>query len=341
MKKRFAALFLALAMVGSLAACGSKPAESAPAASAPAASAPAASTPAESGEFKPSNKTLTLIVPYAAGGAVDLGARLMAKYAANYTDIDIVITNVTGGSGTVGAAEMLKYANDGTYMLAYNPSPGNVATADKPLTYDCTVDLAPVAMMVQDQRLIICRSDETRFTDLPSMIEYAKSNSLNLGCSGTGNAAYYTPLMLADAAGVELTVVAFDGSAEAKTALMGGHIDLASASYSDIAADPSQFTVLCNAGDARFEKLPDIPTMKECGYDVEMYVSRGFAMKAGTDEQIIKYWSDIIGKVCQDPDFLKEADGLGLPIRYMDYVEFTEDNLAEMANYKTLVESGI
>ena len=328
--KKVLALVLAMLMVLSLAACGGN----------------SESTAAESqqaGEFKPGNKTLNLIVPYAAGGAVDLGARLMAKYAKNYTDIDIVITNVAGGSGTVGAAEMLKYNADGTYMLAYNPSMANLSTKDKPLTYDCTKDLAMVSMMVQDQRLITMRKDETRFSSLTELIEYAKTNKVTIGCSGTGNVAYYFPILLARAAGIEenLTVVPFDGSSEAKTALLGGHVDLASQSYSDIAATPDDYTVLCTAGNERFSKLPDVPTVKETGYDLEMYVSRGFAMKAGTDEQIVKYWSDIIGKVTSDPDFLKDADGLGLPIRYMDYKEFTEDNLTEMATFQKMLDDGL
>ena len=346
--KKFLALMLAAMMVLSLAACGGSSSSSggSGSSSAPAATdsaAPAggeASGSTDAAAFKPGNKTLNLIVPYSAGGAVDLGARLMAKYASNYTDIDVVITNVAGGSGTVGAAEMLKYNADGTYMLAYNPSIASLSTPDKPVPYDCTKDMAMVSMMVRDERLITVRADDSRFQTLQDLIEYAKTNKVTLGCSGTGNVAYYTPLMLARAAGIEdnLTVVAFDGSAEAKTALLGGHIDCASQSYSDIAATPDDYRVLCNAGSERAVNLPDVPTMKECGYDVVVYVSRGFAMKAGTDEQILKYWSDIIGQVTQDPGFLAEAESLGLPIYYMDYQEFAQDNLTEMANYQVMLD---
>ena len=347
--KKMLAFLLAAMMVFSLVACSG---DSGSGSGSGTSTTPSTSTnttsgsgaaSADAGAFKPSNKTLNLIVPYAAGGAVDLGARLMAKYAADYTDIDVVITNVAGGSGTVGAAEMLKYANDGTYMLAYNPSMANLSTPDKPLTYDCTKDLAMVSMMVQDQRLITMQKGETRFSSLAEVIEYAKTNKVTIGCSGTGNVAYYFPILLARAAGIEdnLTVVPFDGSAEAKTALLGGHVDLASQSYSDIAATPDDYIVLCNAGAERFSKLPDVPTVKEVGYDLEMYVSRGFAMKAGTDEQIIKYWSDIIGQVCQNEGFLAEAENLGLPINYMDYQEFTQDNLTEMATFQQMMDDGL
>lgn len=342
--KKALALVLAMMMILSLAACGGASGgdtgSTQPSGNSSTTTSAANSGSTDSGTFKPSNKTLNLIVPYAAGGAVDLGARLMAKYAANYTDIDVVITNVAGGSGTVGAAEMLKYQADGTYMLAYNPSIASLSTPDKPVPYDCTKDMAMVSMMVRDERLITVRADDDRFQTLNDLIEYAKSNKVSLGCSGTGNVAYYTPLMLARAAGIEdnLTVVAFDGSSEAKTALLGGHVDAASQSYSDIAATPDDYRVLCNAGSERAANLPDVPTMKELGYDVVVYVSRGFAMKAGTDQQIVDYWSDIIGQVCQDAGFLAEAESLGLPIYYMNSADFTEDNIAEMANYQIMLD---
>ena len=78
-------------------------------------------------------------------------------------------------------------------------------------------------------------------------------------------------------------------------------------------------------------------TMKEKGYDVQMYTSRGFAMKAGTDPQIIEYWSDVIGKVVEDPEFLAEAEGLALPIVYKNYVDFAEQAKNEMELYAQLV----
>ena len=149
------------------------------------------------------------------------------------------------------------------------------------------------------------------------------------------------PTMAAHPGGAPANFLAALAGFGAKTALLGSHIEAASQSYSDIAAAPEQFTVLCTAGSERFSKLPDVPTMQECGYDVEMYVSRGFAMKAGTDPQIVQYWSDIIGKVCADPGFLEEAENMGLPIHYLNCQDFEVSNKEEMATYTELVNSGI
>lgn len=348
--KKISALVLAMAMALSLVACGGTGGNSGggnggnnSAASNnnnAAASQGSAAGSAGTGGYEATG-TLTIIVPYAAGGAVDLGSRLLAKYAANYTDANIVVTNVSGGGGTVGIAELLKNDADGTYMVASNPSPTYIATADKPLTFDFMTDLAFVSLMVQDQRVMVVPKDNGSYTTLEEFVDYCKANpgKVNVGCSGSGNSAYFTPYLLNQAAGIEMNIVAFDGASEAKAALLGGHIQAASISYSEALPmmQNDQIIVLGVASAERFDKLPDVPTFKEKGYDVQMFTSRGYSMKAGTDPQIVQYWSDIIGKVCEDEGFLAEADGMGLPIVYMDHNAFADQAAKEMADYAELV----
>lgn len=337
--RKFLALTLSLAMIIGLAACGSSQAPSTAASSqTPSAAAPSSDAPTTASYTPP--KTLTLIVPYAAGGAMDLGARLLAKHAAKYTDTDVVINNIAGGGGTIGPADMLKYNADGAYMCAMNPSPTYVPTPDKPLEYDYMEDFARVAIIMQDQRLIAVPKDNGLYNDLDEFIDYVKANpgKVVIGCSGTGNDAYLTPYVLNQKAGIELTIVSFDGAAEAKSDLLGGHIDALSVSYSEALPmiQNDQIVVLCTAGPERFENLPDIPTLSEKGYDVVFTTNRGYTMKAGTAPEVIEYWSGIIGQVCADEEFLAEADDLGFPIKYLDYKEY--DMLAEnlMSTYKVL-----
>lgn len=334
--KKIITVVLALSLVLGLAACGGSSSSSAP-----PASGSAASSNAEPAGYKPP-ATVTVIVPYAAGGAVDLGTRLMAKYAAKYSDSDLVVTNVSGGGGTVGAAELLKYNADGSYMLASNPSPGFIATADKPLTFDFVRDFTFVSLLVQDQRVICVPINNGNYNNLEEFIAYAQANpkKINVGCSGTGNSAYLTPYLLGEAAGVELNIVAYDGASEAKSDLLGGHIEAISISYSEALpmVQNDQVIIIGVASAERFDKMPDVPTFLEHGYDVQMFTSRGYAMKAGTDPEAVKYWSDVIGKVCADSDFLAEAESMGFPIAYMDYEAFTAQVEKEMASYDELME---
>lgn len=341
MKKLFS-IALAATMALSLAGCsGNSTASTTAAADTKAADTTAAAadtTAAAGGEstssYEPSG-TLTIIVPYAAGGGVDLGSRLLAKYLSEATPVDVVVSNVAGG-GTVGAADCLKYDADGSYMLALNPSPTYVSTKDKPLTFDILKDYEFAAIMVQDQRLFVTSAKNTNFQTVEEAIEYGKANpgKFNIGCSGTGNSAYATAEEFLEKTGIEGNVVPFDGSSEAKSAVLGGHIDVAVQSLSDVSSSMNEVTILATGGEERFSKTPDVPCMTELGFPMAQYVTRGYAFKAGTDSAIINYWSDKIGEVCENEAFLKEADSLGLPIVYMNHEEAQEDAKTEMATYQ-------
>jgi len=322
--KKFMALLLAAFMILSIVACGSKPAASAAPAAPAASAAPAA--PAEPAGYTPP-KNVTLIVPYSAGGANDLLARLVAKHAAKYTDSNLVITNIGGGSGSVGLAELLKHDPDGTYMSSAIGSTAFVSTPDKPLTFDYLKEFSFVSMMAEDQRVIIALKDNGKFTDLASFVEYAKANPGDLEVSATGatTVAYFVPQMLAEKAAIDITIVPYDGGSEQMADLLGGHSDAASVSYSEmLSIDPDKIIVLGVANTERPEVLPDVPTFAEQGYEVVFTIPRGFGIKAGTDEAVIKYWSDIFGKVAADSEYIAESEGIGLPVVYKDYAGFTE-----------------
>lgn len=337
MKKLFS-IALAGTMALSLAGCSGNSTSTTAAADTKAADTTAVAAGGEStGSYEPSG-TLTIIVPYAAGGGVDLGSRLLAKYLSEVTPVDVIVSNVAGGGGTVGVADCLKYDADGSYMLALNPSATYVSTKDKPLTFDILTDYEFVAMMVQDQRLFVTSAKNSNFQTVEEAVEYGKANpgKFNIGCSGTGNTAYATAEEFLEKTGIEGNVVPFDGSSEAKSAVLGGHIDVAVQSLSDVSSSMNEVTIMATGGEERFSKTPDVPSMTELGYPMAQYVTRGYAFKSGTDEAIIEYWSDKIGEVCENEDFLKEADSIGLPIVYMDHETAQEDAKTEMAAFQEL-----
>lgn len=285
--------------------------------------------------------TVNLIVPYAAGGAVDLGARLFAKYAAKHTSANIVIVNIGGAAGIIGTAEVLKYGTDGSYMLALNPSIGYVSTPEKPIPFDIISNFQFCAMMVRDPRMLAIRKDDERFSNAREFIEYCKANpGVTVGSSGAGNVAYYMPYLMSRDLDLNMTVVAFDGTGEMKSAFLGAHVDAASLTASECAAmlANDQITVIANASEERSSDpmFADVPTVKELGADIKMAISRGFAFKAGTDESIIAYWSNIFEKVVNDPEFLDEAKNQGLPIHFLPYKEANVSATAEMEMYKKI-----
>lgn len=319
--KKLLSILLAAAMTMSLAACGS----SGGGKSSSSSGANGSGSQAPAGSYAPP-KTVNLIVPYSAGGANDLLARLVAKHAAKYTDANLVITNIGGGSGTVGLADTLKHDADGTYMCSGIGSTAFVNTADKPLTFDYLNDFAFVSMFAQDQRVIVAMKDNGKFTDLEEFVTYAKANPGKLEVSATGAAtvAYFVPQVLAEQAGIDLTIVPYDGGSEQMADLLGGHSDAASLSYSEmLSLDADKLIVLGVASNERPDVLPDVPTFKEQGYEVVFTIPRGFAMKAGTDAAAIAYWEEVFEQVAGDSEYIEEAEGIGLPVVYKNSADFT------------------
>lgn len=339
--KNTLSLILGICLILSLAACGGSPASSAAAPASSAAPAVSEISSAEPAGYQPP-ATVNLIVPYAAGGAVDLGARLFAKYAAQYTDTNLVITNIGGAAGAIGCAEVLKYGTDGSYMIALNPSMGYISTEETPLSFDIIRDFDFCAMMVRDPGMIAIRREDPRFSTAEEFIAYCKENpGITVAVSGTGNTSYYLPYLMSEALGLNLNVVAFDGTGDLKSAFLGSHVDAASLKQSECVPmlNSGQITVIANAVETRsdLELFRDVPTTHELGCDVNMAVSRGFAFKAGTDEAALRYWSDLFGKVTSNPEFLAEADAQGLPIVYLDYEAANASAAEEMELYAELV----
>lgn len=278
--------------------------------------------------FKPSYKTLNIMVPFKAGGTVDLYARLVAKYAPQYTDINMVITNMEGSSGMVGAMEVLAHDPDGSWMMATAPSTSWISTADRKLPYTMQDNWVAVCALYTAPQVLLAKADNANYDDFDSFIEYSKANpgKINVGLSGASGNPYYYSLMTNEEFGLENTPVAFDGESDAMTNLLGGHVDVIVCGVSTAATQVNNGeakALLVYANDPS-DSLPGIKCMSDYSFPYRLDANRGFAMEKGTDEKILQYWSDIIGQMCQNPDFIAESEALGLPIQFYDTTAATE-----------------
>lgn len=263
--------------------------------------------------------TVTIIAPFSAGGGVDLGDRLFAKYAQKWTDATLIVENITGGSGLVGIQTGLGRATDGSVMWHIDPGAQYVSTTNSSCPFDVVNDMGHIGFFVADDRVWAVKPDETRFTTAEEMFAYAKDHpgEISIAASGTGTIAALATQYIANTAGVEFNIIGYNGSSEAKAAFLGGHCDVMSAGVSEARTmlDENQCKVLFTMTDERI--YDDIPTVKELGYDcTSLSTYRGLAMSSKVDPAIVEYWDKIMEKVCEDPDFIAEADNMGLVIRF-------------------------
>ena len=190
------------------------------------------------------------------------------------------------------------------------------------------------------QLLCIPKGSE-KYSDWDSFQQYCKANSgkVNVGVSGTAGNPYYNAVMTNEKFDLGFNIVAYDGEAEAMAALLGGHVDaiVASVSTTTTMKKNDQATAIIAYNPTRDANFPDVPNMLELGFGVATGGRRGFVMEKGTDEKIVRYWSDIIGKIAENPDFIKEATDLGHTIDYGDTTETNEEYYNAIKGYEEII----
>lgn len=271
--------------------------------------------------------TVTFIAPFSAGGAVDLGVRLFTKYAAKYTDATMIVENITGGSGLVGTQTGLSRPADGSTIWHLAADGQYVTTANSVCPFDVMEDMTILGSMVSDDRVWVAQNNETRFTNAEELFQYAMDHpgEVSVSTSGSGTLPTISTIYVQNAVGCKFNPIAYNGASEAKAAFLGGHNDIYATSVADVESmiQENQGRILFSLTDERI--YDDVPTVKELGYDLTSLTTiRGFAMRADVDPAIAAYWAQILGMVTSDPEFLQEAAGMKLTIRYMDAAAATQ-----------------
>ena len=281
---------------------------------------------------------ITVVVPYGAGGAMDITARLFAKYAEKICGQPVVVTNVPGGSGSVGAMDVLKSRNGGYKVLIFDPGPGFVTTKTNKVPFNTVKDFMMAGRQTSDVRVIAVRAGDERYANAEQFFAYVKANpgKVNVATPGARTDGSISLTLLNRVGGFEMVNLPCSGANEAKSNLLGGHVDAAGLSISDclpLIADKKIVVIgICDA--QRNAMMPDVPTFRELGVDVVWKTSRGYGFKKGTDPEIVAYFDELIKKVSENPDYATELKNIGCPVDYLgreEYTKYVEQNLATIA----------
>ncbi|MGI6029206.1 MAG: tripartite tricarboxylate transporter substrate-binding protein [Candidatus Heteroscillospira sp.] len=317
MSKKIVSLLLALTMILSLVACGGTGESKAPESEAPSpaeSKAPESGAPVED-DGKPENyptKPINLIVPYAAGGAADIVARAVASVLPDYLDgAQINITNVTGGNGVVGVTQLKGSASDGYNISIYASPVFEITPAMNDVGYTMD-DFTFLGTVVKRPNVLVVHADSPWQT-LEEFVEYVKANpgTVTYGDPAAGSAHLGFEALIKEA-GLDMKFVpSSGGTGEAITALLGKHVDAVMA----LPADTFEYIrsgdmrALCIEADERIDILGDVPTAKECGWDVNVGLTNGFIAPAGLDREIADYLTAALEQAVNDPRVLELDPG--------------------------------
>ncbi len=247
-------------------------------------------------------KSISLIVPYAAGGSSDLSARPYAEEMGNILKQPMVVVNKPGAGGGIGAAEVARAKGDGYTLL--NASIGNVTIV--PYTsnvgYDYT-SLRAVAQMTDIPLAITVKADSP-IKNLKEFVEYAKANpgKIRYGSPGAGNIQHVTAEGWSKKIGIKLTHMPFEGANPAVAALLGGHVEAVCTGVTEVAPHHKSGALrILGVTSAKRIAMVDVPTFKEQGYDLEAGVWYGVLAPKSTPDAVVKILADALKKSYDSP----------------------------------------
>ncbi|MDO5351086.1 MAG: tripartite tricarboxylate transporter substrate-binding protein, partial [Lachnospiraceae bacterium] len=315
MKKMMAAV-LGAAMVLNLAACsGGDSASATTAAAAPESSAASAGEGAAVTSEYPVDK-VTLLCPSDAGGAMDQNCRLVAPYLEKYLGVPVEVTNMGGSACWIGWSYLYnEAAKDGSY-ISYANFP-NMITGYLDTTNTTGLDNTSfgfLEMFTSDTNIILAAAGEERFTDLESMLEYAKDNVLTIADAGARTDDAVCVAQLEKAAGVNLQHVHFENTAGGMAAIQGKQVDLLVCNVSE-AVEPVESGAVSGIGIIDTERssfLPDLQCTGDLDYDISCASSRGFICAQDMDESAKALVCQALEAMMEDPDLQAAAETAGI-----------------------------
>jgi tripartite-type tricarboxylate transporter receptor subunit TctC len=265
------------------------------------------------------NRTITLVVPFSAGGAVDVVARLLADYASRILGQPAVVENVTGAGGTIAAARIARATPDGYTILVGNlgtqvSSVGNY----KDLPYDPRRDFVPVMLVANTPEVLIINKD-LPCEKLSDFVAYAKANdrTVTMGSAGVGSISHLAYLLFNNVAKTKIIHVPYRGDPDADTDLMGGRIDAAfnQAVLASSYIKSGRVRALVLAAPRRLPILPDVPSSPEVAMpDLQVNAWTAFFAPRDTPEAVIRKLNSAVGQAFAEDAVLKRLSALGVDI---------------------------
>lgn len=254
------------------------------------------------------DKVIKLIVPFAPG-TTDQQARALAVGMEKSLGQTIVVETKGGAGGSIGTTAVARAAPDGCTLLYSSLAPLTIVPLVSSVSYGYD-EVTPVARVMASPHLLAARSDAP-YKTVEELVAYAKANpgKVNFGSAGTGTAVHLAGMAFANAAGIQITHVPFQGLAPAVTAALGGHVDIVVGLPIVILpqASAGKLTPMIQLGAKRAVSLPDVPTAMEKGIQVDLISNHGIFVPKGTPLATSAKVENAVKTAMESPEWAKFA----------------------------------
>jgi tripartite-type tricarboxylate transporter receptor subunit TctC len=288
------------------------------------------------------SKPIRIVVPFVAGGAVDLLARIMGQKLTEALGQPVIIENRPGAAGNAAADTVAKSSPDGYTMLQTTNGLAISPALYKKLPFDPVKDLVPVTQLVASQLLLVATpSLPAKNTRELIALAKAKPGTLNYGMTGVGNPLHLTMEMLMHAGGVKFQPIPYRGDAPLNTALIAGEVHLAVVPFATAKPniEAGKLRALGIAGAKRSPSLPDVPTIGESITGFESGSWQGWFVPAGTPPEVIALIQREAAKALKMPDVRARMDATANEVVGSTPAEFAVRYKADLAQFARIVKA--
>ncbi|MER9626243.1 tripartite tricarboxylate transporter substrate-binding protein [Mesorhizobium sp. M0296] len=260
-------------------------------------------------------RTITIVVPFSAGGPTDTVTRLVAEAMSKDLGQQVIVENVGGAGGTLGAGRVANAEPDGYTLLLHHIGMATSATLYRKLAYDTLNAFEYVGLVTEVPMTIVGRKD-LEPTDLKGLVDYAKANkdSITVANAGIGAASHLCGMLFMSAIGTPLVTVPSKGTGPAMTDLLGGQVDIMCDQTTNTTKQIQGGTIKAYAvtSPQRLDVLPDVPTTIEAGLpQVQVGIWHGIYAPKGTPAEITERLSKSLQVALKDQNVVARFAELG------------------------------
>ncbi|MBS0392303.1 MAG: tripartite tricarboxylate transporter substrate binding protein BugD [Proteobacteria bacterium] len=290
--------------------------------------------------YPAAGKTITIVVPFTAGGPTDRVARDLAEALRKpLGGATIVVDNTAGAGSSIGAAKVARAAPDGYTLLLNHIGMATIPTLYRKLAFNVENDFEYLGIINDVPMTLIGKPalPANNYKELTAWIA-ANKGKVNLANAGVGSASHLCGLMFQSALKTEMTPVPYKGAAPAIADLMGNQVDLlcdqTTNTTGQIEAKKVKAYAVTTAKRLSMPLLKDLPTLQEAGMkDFSVTIWHGLYAPKGTPAAVVKSINDALKVALKDPDFIKREEALGAVI--------ATDKRVEPAEHKKFVQAEI
>ena len=306
----------------------------------------AASTALPAGQAlaQESAKPIRIVVPFAPGGSNDIVGRTMAQQLSIRLKRSVVVENVPGAGGAIGSAMVARAEPDGNTLLLISSTFTMNASVMK-LSYDPVKSFTPVAMLGMGPSVIVVAAS-LPVNSIKELIDYSKKNpgKVFFGSAGVASFQHFAIELFKLRTGADLSVVHYKGGGPALIDLAAGHVHVSLGSLIQMQTflRSGKIKILGVAGARRVDLIPDVPTLKETGVDVEVSNWWGLLAPAGTPINLVDRLNREANAALAEPDMKKRFANEGadpLPMSRAEFEKLMSEETAKWA--KVARDTGI